>query len=143
MKQTHGVFTGVISQIGAGTVRADKLTIASVVEIGEHALKTIAYDNFIATYLSQAVNSGEPVAILIYNNNIQAIKLNGKKYCTDIYDQLGTTKLTIGEWVLIIFLGLISFGIAGFAAFLLITYFGHKINKIITPLKAEFERTNP
>lgn len=76
----EGIYIGTLKLLGGGEVTDGSITKASVIEIGDKNLQNISYNNFIGTYLGQAITSANQVALLVRHDEIVALKMNGKIY---------------------------------------------------------------
>ncbi len=78
------IYSGVLGLVGDGTVKHNNMgpsrTTRSVIEIGDHTLRSVRTDNFIESYL----RVGEKMDILVTNflwmKAIVGIRMNGKSY---------------------------------------------------------------
>lgn len=149
---TQGVFTGVITRIGAGVVKNGQLTTSSVLEIGDHSLRDISYDNYISTYLTDAIEKGTPVSISVLDGGIimpswrgipfiDALKINGKIYYSDLHKRIvDDSKIHWVAWIFIVVVGLFTFGIGSVLIYLLLKYQLNKMTKILAAAMSELER---
>ncbi len=128
----RGTFTGTLQRIGTGTVFNGSLTKASIIEIGDHSLKDVMYDNYINNYLTDALKSDDPISIMLWENKIVAIRINGKNYYSD---RMPPKKVTFGKWLLILLVGAISMGIGGVIIFIVATIEAGKVRETLN----EFE----
>ncbi len=116
LNRLDGVYTGVLHRIGTGTVFNGSLTKTSILEIGSHNLKDVIYDNFIDSYLSEALKSDQPITIMVLSSKIFAIRLNDKDYYSD---SMPKKNITVGDWIAIVVMGLLTMGIVGVFLFFL------------------------
>lgn len=103
------VYRGELKVIGSGS-RKGTMNHRSVVEIGDHSLQYVKYDNIIQTYLEGAL--GREVAVIVSKRTIVAVKVGNKIY----KDGEASWNIALGLFLILIGIPLLGLFLAGYLA---------------------------
>lgn len=99
------IYSGVLELVGDGTIKHNKMgpsrTTRSVIEIGEHTLRSIRTDNYIESYLKVGQQMDILVANFLWMKAIMGIRMNGKSY------KVRKAEVYLDIYLMIIVLGLL------------------------------------